>query len=77
VVDIGQDFAVAPGNDAYEHFTVPTNFQSGIWIRAAEIRPASPSSTTCTSTWCGEQQTGPTSIEGMRQLSDFRCATAS
>ena len=39
VVDIGQDFTVQPGGDLYEHFTVPTNFKSGVWIRAAEIRP--------------------------------------
>ncbi|MBM3801885.1 MAG: cytochrome c [Acidimicrobiia bacterium] len=39
VIDIGQDFAVAPGNDAYEYFTVPTNFTEGKWIRAAEILP--------------------------------------
>src|SRR5579872_7627375 len=29
VIDIGQDFAVKPGPDAYEHFTVPTNFTEG------------------------------------------------
>ena len=39
VIDIGQDFAVAPGNDAYEYFTVPTNFTEGKWIRAAQILP--------------------------------------
>jgi len=37
VIDIGQDFAVSPGNDAYEYFTVPTNFTEGKWIRAAQI----------------------------------------
>ncbi len=39
VVDIGEDHVVTPGEDAYEHFTVPTNFKQGIWIRAAEIKP--------------------------------------
>jgi hypothetical protein len=39
VIDIGQDFAVRPGNDAYEYFTVPTNFTEGKWIRAAQILP--------------------------------------
>jgi len=39
IVDIGGDFAVKPGADAYEHFVVPTNLREGIWIRAAELRP--------------------------------------
>jgi len=39
VIDIGQDFAVKPGTDAYEYFTVPTNFTEGKWIRAAQILP--------------------------------------
>jgi copper type II ascorbate-dependent monooxygenase-like protein len=39
VIDIGQDFAVSPGKDAYEYFTVPTNFTEGKWIRAAQILP--------------------------------------
>jgi len=39
VIDIGEDHKVTPGEDAYEHFTVPTNFTEGKWIRAAEIRP--------------------------------------
>ena len=39
VIDIGEDHEVTPGEDAYEHFTVPTNFSAGKWIRAAEIRP--------------------------------------
>src|SRR5258708_5872723 len=38
VIDIGEDFVVAPGLDAYEHFTVPTRLTEGKWIRAAEIR---------------------------------------
>ena len=39
VIDIGEDFSVKPGRDAYEHFIVATNFMEGKWIRAAEIRP--------------------------------------
>ncbi len=39
VIDIGQDFIVRPGNDAYEYFTVPTHFTEGKWIRAAQILP--------------------------------------
>lgn len=39
VIDIGEDHVVTPGEDAYEHFVVPTNFTEGKWIRAAEIRP--------------------------------------
>lgn len=39
VVDIGEDFEVTPGQDAYEHFVVPTNFKEGKWIRAAAIKP--------------------------------------
>ena len=39
VIDIGEDYQVTPGEDAYEHFVVPTNFTEGKWVRAAEIRP--------------------------------------
>ncbi|MCC6539042.1 MAG: hypothetical protein IT162_15930 [Bryobacterales bacterium] len=39
VIDIGVDHTVTPGEDAYEHFVVPTNFKEGKWVRAAEIRP--------------------------------------
>ena len=39
VVDIGEDHVITPGEDAYEHFTVETNFKQGMWIRAAEIQP--------------------------------------
>ena len=39
VIDIGEDHEVTPGEDAYEHFVVPTNFKEGKWVRAAEIRP--------------------------------------
>ncbi len=39
VIDIGVDHQVALGEDAYEHFVVPTNFKEGRWVRAAEIKP--------------------------------------
>jgi hypothetical protein len=39
VIDIGEDHEVTPGEDAYEHFRVPTNLKEGVWIRAAEIKP--------------------------------------
>lgn len=39
VIDMGQDYKVTPGEDAYEHFVVNTGFSDGKWIRAAEIRP--------------------------------------
>jgi hypothetical protein len=38
-IDIGKDYHVKPGEDVYEHFTVPTHLKEGIWIRAAELRP--------------------------------------
>jgi hypothetical protein len=39
VIDIGEDHVVTPGEDAYEHFIVPTGLTQGHWIRAAEIHP--------------------------------------
>ena len=39
IVDIGEDHQIKLGEDAYEHFTVETNFKEGKWIRAAEIKP--------------------------------------
>ncbi len=39
VIDIGEDYKITPGEDAYEHFTVDTKFTEGRWIRAAEIMP--------------------------------------
>jgi hypothetical protein len=38
-IDIGEDYEVTPGEDAYEHFVVQTNFKEGKWIRAAAIKP--------------------------------------
>jgi hypothetical protein len=39
VIDIGQDFAVPPGDDVRRTFVVATNFTEGKWIRAAEVLP--------------------------------------
>ncbi len=39
VIDIGEDHQIAPGDDVYEKFVVPTNFAEGRWVRAAEIKP--------------------------------------
>jgi len=73
VVDIGQDFAVKPGQDAYEHFTVPTNFTEGKWIRAAEIRPGNRRVVhhVHVSVVAGESEAGSTSIESMTALTKF------
>jgi hypothetical protein len=42
VIDIGEDFAVPPGDDVRKTFVVPTNFTEGKWIRAAEVLPGNP-----------------------------------
>ncbi len=73
VIDIGETFTLGAGNDAYEHFTVPTNFTEGKWIRAAELRPGNRrvvhhahinmvSSST---------EAGPTTIQAMKPLDEF------
>jgi hypothetical protein len=73
IVDIGQDFQVKLGNDAYEHFVVPTNFAEGIWIRAAEIRPGNRRVVHHVHVNLVRDQAdaGPTSIESMRSLATF------
>jgi len=73
VIDIGQDFVVKPGNDAYEHFVVPTNFTEGKWIRSAEIRPGNRRVVhhVHVSVVGDERQAGSTSIESMTGLQSF------
>jgi hypothetical protein len=73
VVDIGEDHAVAPGNDAYEHFIVPTNFETGIWISAAEIRPGNRRVVHHVHVNLVQDsgQMGPTTIEGMKPLNQY------
>ena len=73
VIDIGQDFEIKPGKDAYEHFTVPTNFTEGRWIRAAEIRPGNRRVVhhVHVSVVGDARQAGSTSIESMTALSEF------
>lgn len=72
VVDIGEDFAVKPGNDAYEHFIVPTNFKEGIWIRAAEIKPGNREVVHHVHVnLIKEGSFGATTIQGMKSLGDY------
>jgi hypothetical protein len=73
VVDIGRDFAVKPGQDAYEHFVVPANFTEGKWIRAAEIRPGNRKVVhhVHVSVVADASQAGSTSIESMTALNRF------
>jgi hypothetical protein len=73
VVDIGEDFKVTPGNDAYEHFIVPTNFTTGMWIRAAEIRPGNRRVVHHVHVNLVQDsgQMGPTTIEGMKGLGTY------
>jgi hypothetical protein len=73
VIDIGEDFAVKPGKDAYEHFTVETHFTEGKWIRAAEIRPGNRRVVhhVHVTVVADERQAGSTSIESMTALKTF------
>jgi hypothetical protein len=73
VVDIGRDFAVKPGQDAYEHFVVPANFTEGKWVRAAEIRPGNRKVVhhVHVSVVADQSQAGSTSIESMTALDRF------
>ena len=73
VIDIGEDFKVTPGNDAYEHFVVPTNFTEGRWVRAAEIRPGNRKVVhhVHVSIVHDASETGPTSIGSMTALNNY------
>jgi hypothetical protein len=73
VVDIGEDFMVAPGADTYEHFIVATNFKEGQWIRAAEIRPGNRRVVHHVHVNLVKDpgEAGSTSIESMTSLSHF------
>ena len=73
VVDIGEDFTVQPGNDAYEHFIVPTGLTEGKWIRAAEIRPGNRQVVhhVHVNLVRDAAEAGPTTIESMKPLSNF------
>src|SRR6266404_2833790 len=73
VIDIGEDFAVTPGADAYEHFVVPTNFTEGRWIRAAEILPGNRKVVhhVHVSVVKDQRESGSTSIESMTSLSRY------
>jgi hypothetical protein len=73
IVDIGEDFTVKPGQDAYEHFIVPSNFSEGKWIRAAEIRPGNRKVVhhVHVGVVTDASQAGSTSIESMTALNQF------
>ena len=73
VVDIGEDFSIKPGRDAYEHFLVPTNFTEGKWIRAAEIHPGNRKVVhhVHVSVVADASEAGSTSIESMTALNSF------
>ena len=73
IIDIGEDFSVKPGRDAYEHFIVPANFSEGKWIRAAEIRPGNRKVVhhVHVSVIADASQAGSTSIESMTALNRF------
>jgi len=66
VIDIGEDFAVPPGDDVRKTFVVPTNFSEGKWIRAAEVLPGNPKLVhhVHLSVLAGTAQNGPVDEEG-------------
>jgi hypothetical protein len=73
VVDIGQDFTVQPGRDTYEHFIVPTNFETGMWIRAAEIKPGNRRVVhhVHVNLVNSASEAGPTTMEAMKPLERY------
>jgi hypothetical protein len=73
IVDIGEDFKVTPNIDSYEHFTVPTNFKEGMWIRAAEIHPGNRRVVhhVHVNLVADAKEAGPTTIQGMGSLNNF------
>ena len=73
VIDIGEDYAVKPGNDMYEHFIVPTNLTEGIWIRAAELRPGNRRVVhhAHVNPVTGAKQAGPATIQSMTSIDRY------
>ena len=73
VVDIGENFAVKPGADDYEHFVVPMNLKEGIWIRAAELRPGNRRVVhhAHVNPVMHENQAGPASIQAMNSIDPY------
>lgn len=73
IVDIGEDFAVKPGADDYEHFIVPMNLKEGIWIRAAELRPGNRRVVhhAHVNPVLRENQTGPATIQAMNSIGPY------
>jgi mono/diheme cytochrome c family protein len=66
IIDIGQDYAVPPGDDVRKTFVVPTNFTEGKWIRAAEVLPGNPKLVhhVHLSVIAGDAKAGPVDEEG-------------
>ncbi len=73
IVDIGEDFAVKPGADDYEHFIVPTNLKEGIWIRGAELRPGNRRVVhhAHVNPVLSEKQAGPATIQAMNSVGPY------
>jgi hypothetical protein len=73
IVDIGEDFAVKPGADDYEHFIVPTNLKEGIWIRGAELRPGNRRVVhhAHVNPVLSEKQAGPATIQAMNSIGPY------
>ncbi len=73
VIDIGETFTLGAGNDAYEHFTVSTNFTEGKWIRAAELRPGNRRVVhhAHVNMVKSGNEAGPTTIQAMQPLDDY------
>jgi hypothetical protein len=73
IIDIGEDFAVKPGADDYQHFIVPMNLTKGIWIRGAELRPGNRRVVhhAHVNPVLDEKQSGPTTIQGMNSIGPY------
>jgi Copper type II ascorbate-dependent monooxygenase, C-terminal domain len=73
IVDIGEDFAVRPGADDYEHFIVPMNLKNGIWVRAAELRPGNRQVVhhAHVNPVLSEKLAGPATIQAMNSINPY------
>jgi hypothetical protein len=73
IVDIGENFAVKPGADDYEHFIVPTNLKEGIWVRGAELRPGNRRVVhhAHVSPVLAENHGGPATIQAMNSIEPY------
>lgn len=73
IIDIGETYVVKQGNDVYEHFTVPTNFAKGVWIRAADLRPGNRRVVhhAHVNPVASAEQAGPATIQSMNALAKY------